>query len=152
MVFVDKFKIKTLKKKSCVPHYEIYFTMDANDADYVKDTLNVPVDDKDVNCDLLWLMVAYLNKYGHHWEDDEFMSRIKWEDDDVSVGEVYSNFGLMLYSCDGDCHSFVEFNVTYFDEEGKRHEVEIPDIDECFPNRKDLKAALIKAYREAYDL
>ena len=149
MSFVEKFKIKPAKNENRYnPHYTVYFEMENT----FKSSLEVLTQNDPDNCDLFWLLIAYLKKY-RYWERDEFLSSIKWTTTDGRVWETYEIldwYQILLRNprWEDFCESYSEISVKYFDEFKKVHAVEIPDIDECFPNKEDLKEALLKAFKE----
>lgn len=135
------FKICKSDKKNN-PYYEINICMDANDADYIKDTVSFDVDKWNDLPTILLLCLSYCAKgahtgaligkfsdktwngsnYGHHI----IKSKFRW------LTTLFSDFDLILYSEYDSCHSYEDITIYFYDENNIRYKVEIPDFDEIF--------------------
>ena len=151
----DKFKIlDNNSKKKYKPRYIIRYQMDANDGDYIKDESYWDKEEWDNAPDFFFLMLAYLargysgefshgetwgNYYGHHWSENKHGLR----DEIVAFQEYYD----IVCSSDWDtCHSYSGFEIEYYDEENRKHDVAIPNIDDLFKSEEEM----INAIRDAY--
>lgn len=151
---VEKFKINA-KSKSIKPYYLISYTMDYNDADYMKDTVKFSEQEwKELPLAFLFAILYFGNGYsgkfshgnnwgnyyGHHFEENEHGLS--------ELADIAAEFDMMCYSDWGRCHSYTKIKIEYFDEQDKRHSVSYPSIDDLF----DTEEEMISAIKEAIDI
>ena len=115
----EKFKINA-KSKSIQPYYLISYTMDSNDADYMKDTLKFSEQEwKELPLAFLFAILYFGNGYsgkfshgnkwgnyyGHHFEENEHgLSELA----DIGV-----EFDMMCCTDWGRCHSYTKIKIEY---------------------------------------
>lgn len=130
--------------------YRLYITCDANDADYVKDTLDIS--ENWFNDNLLFQYVLsyvargyngkfgnYRDMYGHHIFRNE---HFKWLHDYCALADLL----LFAGTIDDYCHSIFRIKMTYFDNEGIEHIVEIPDFDKLFNTIEEAQEVMNTLY------
>ena len=153
----DKFTIRKINsKKKFKPHYIIRYQMDANDGDYIKDESDWDKDEWDNAPDFFFLMLAYLARgysgkyshgqswgsyYGHHWSENKHGLR-----DEIGAFQEY--YGIVCSSEWDTCHSYCGFDIEYYDEENKKHDVTIPNIDDLFNSEEEMINAIKDAYQK----
>lgn len=152
----DKFTIKNLSKKKRKPYYIIRYSMDANDGDYIKGESEWNKDEWDNAPDFFFLMLAYLAKgysgkfshgeswgdyYGHHWARNKHGLY-----DEICAFQEY--YGIVCSSEWDTCHSYSDFEIEYYDEENRKHEVTIPSIDDLFKSEEEMLNAIRDAYQK----
>jgi hypothetical protein len=130
--------------------YRLYITCDANDGDYVRDTLDVPEDV--FRDDLLFQYVlSYVakgdsceGKFGDTWKDDVYGSNVYDNEYFEWLGDYCSRADLLLFAgmIDDSCHSIVEIDMSYFDSNGIEHDIEIPDFDNLFETIDEAKEVM----------
>ena len=150
----EKFKINT-ESKSIQPYYLISYTMDSNDADYMKDTLKFSEQEwKELPLAFLFAILYFGNGYsgkfshgnkwgdyyGHHFEENEHGLS--------ELADIAIKFGMMCYTDCRRCHSYTKIKIEYFDGQDKRYSVSYPSIDDLF----DTEEEMISAIKEAIDI
>ena len=149
----EKFKINA-ESKSIKPYYLISYTMDSNDADYMKGTVKFSEQEwKELPLAFLFAILYFGNGYsgkfshgnnwgeyyGHHFEENEHGLS--------ELADIAAKFDMMCYSDWGRCHSYTKIKIEYFDEQDKRYSVSYPSIDDLF----DTEEEMISTIKEAID-
>lgn len=147
MNIIEKFKndivisrIDNLTKSST---YEVVIECDANDGDYITDSFTMKKDDYE-NDILLQLVIAYVSSSGKKFRENIWEASYGnhiWENKDLPWLKNYvSDKNLLIYcgAIDDRCHSIVDIEVSYFDENGIEYNVELPDLDTYFDTKKEM--------------
>lgn len=53
--------------------------------------------------------------------------------------------------CDTMCHSVSQIRIEYYDNDGRRNKVELPDVDNLFEDKREFVDYLNSLYRLYYD-
>lgn len=148
----EQFKINKRQGRN-TPHYILRYKMDANDADYIRDSAEYTEKEWNELPDFFFLMIAYLgrgysgkfshgdswgNYYGHHWSENKHGLR----DEIYAFQEMYDIYCSDDYDV---CHSYCGFDLEYYDEDNKQYSVTIPNIDNLF----DTEEEMVKAIKDA---
>ena len=151
----DMYKIIYDNKRN-QPKYVLNFEMDSNDGDYVEKHITFSEEQWNNLPEFFFLMLAYLGKgyrgkfsngeswgnyYGHHWEENAhgFANMID------AFGEIYE---IMCYNEWGNCHSFSNFDLEYYDSDNKQYQVIIPNIDNMFNTEEEMISEMYRSYEE----
>lgn len=151
----EQFKINKRKGKN-TPHFILRYKMDANDADYIRDSAEYTEKEWNELPDFFFLMIAYLgrgysgkfshgedwgNYYGHHWSENKHgLKNEIW-----AFQEMYD----IVCSDDYDvCHSYCGFTIEYYDEDNKQYPVTIPNIDNLFNTEEEMVKAIKDALKQ----
>lgn len=151
----DKFVIQENKGKT-EPYYVLRYTMDSNDADYIRDSATYYEEGWKSLPNFFFLMLSYLSRgyagkfshgkdwgsyYGHHLDENAHGL--------TEEIEVFTDrFSIMCYSDWGSCHSFTDFTLEYYDSEKRKHSVSIPNIDDLFETEEDMVKTIKDACTE----
>lgn len=143
----DKFTRKPAARKhtNC---YEIYITWDMNDGDNMSDFCHISEEEfkKD---SLFQYVLSYITggtrfyrpykSYGKHVAED---IHFNWLED------YLIDNGLMLFSDWGPCHSVVNIEMSYYNENGIKEDVIIPRFDTLFEGKseKEMEGFMNKLY------
>ena len=154
---VQEFKVKKRRKK-IEPYYLISFEMDSNDGDYMRDSCEVSEEEwkmlhPAVLLGLLYFGNGYSGKfshgktwgdyYGHHWEDNKHgLSEL--------VEILVDDLDLMCNTDWERCHSYTDINIEYFDESGKKCQVDHPSIDDLFDTEEEMVSTIQEAMKDYY--
>lgn len=144
-------KEKNPEIKTC---YEIYVECDANDADYMSNTI---VKEDIFEDELFFLVLCYLNtqdafgyyKYpgnnnvfglylGHG--GDRFLD---WLDEYCEDNDLLVFAGM----CDDMCHSITSLEIKHY-VQGIEYEVELPSIDKIFDSIDEMVDYMSKLYEQ----
>lgn len=141
------------------PYYNIHVQMDMNDGDYISGDIVYEENEWNKKTDIFFLMLAYLGQghrgkfshgkfwddyYGHHYEENKHgLSDIIFK---VAEYENWLQFGEY-----GECHSFSQIIITYFDEENRKHDVEFKTVDDIFKTEEEMKDTIKEAYKRWVD-
>lgn len=153
----EKFDILKKAKFSTIINdrelYTVYVVCDANDGDYMRDTIEFDKSSFEED-ELLLLVLSYVSKYsgkfsnekgwnnrcyGHHVDDNK---DFPW------LSDYLSENGILLFAgmCDMMCHSVSSIDIVYYDNDGIANKVKLPDIDNLFENKKEFVDYLNKLY------
>ena len=154
MSIKDKFVIQTLGDEKTEPYYILRYEMDSNDGDYIGGSSQYSKTSWDEKSEFFFLMLAYLSRgysgkfshgkswgdyYGHHVSENAHgLSK------EISAFQEY--YGIECFSDWGSCHSYSDFTLEYYDEQNRKHDVCIPNIDTLFETEEEM----IKAIKDAY--
>lgn len=128
--------------------YEIGIECDANDGDYMDDTINC----KDIYADeLFFLVLCYIQStcYGFcvdrrgpcNYYSSAF-GRYVHNDINFSWLEDYLvDMDLLIFAgmCDVRCHSIASLDICYYDKDGKPFNVILPQINQIFTDQKEMQ-------------
>ncbi len=53
--------------------------------------------------------------------------------------------------CDIMCHSVSQIRIEYYDNDGRKNKVELPDVDNLFENKQEFVDYLNSLYKLYYD-
>jgi hypothetical protein len=53
--------------------------------------------------------------------------------------------------CDTMCHSVSQIRIEYYDNDGRKNKVELPDVDNLFEDKREFVDYLNSLYRLYYD-
>ena len=148
--------LKPVKAANPTNTYEIGIKCDANDGDYMEDT----IDCKDIYLDeLFFLVLCYLRStcYSFCIEKKGYGKSAKYGpcdsrsavfghhvDEDVNFAWLSSyliNVDLLIFAgmCDSHCHSIVDLDICYYDKDGKPFNVLLPEVVQIFTDQKEMK-------------
>lgn len=151
----EKFDILKKAKYSIVPNnrelYVVYVECDANDGDYMRDTIEFDKESFEED-ELLLLVLSYVSKrsgrfsagYGKYvGENTDF----PWLSEYLSENDILIFAGM----CDTMCHSVSQIRIEYYDSDGIKNKVELPDVDNLFENKREFVDYLNSLYKLYYD-
>lgn len=134
--------------------YRLYISCDANDGDYINETLDIP--EKEFHEDVLFQYVlSYVakgdgceGKFGNTWKNDVYGSNVYDNEHFEWLGDYCSRADLLLFAgmIDDYCHSILGIDMTYFDSDGIEHNVEIPDFDNLFNTIEEAQEVMNALY------
>ena len=117
---------------------KVWIKMDSNDADYIEKTERMNPNDLFNNKKLIYCL-AYVT--AHRCADVQST----WRYDKPIFGEhanenraveklcdILGDYDFMVYSDWGECHTYEDLEITYFDENGKEFNVTFDDIHKQF--------------------
>ena len=149
----DLFKIGA-KKVGPKNTYRLYISCDANDGDYINDTLDIP--EKEFREDTLFqYVVSYVSKgatcfgkFGSTYEKYIYGNMLYDNEHFEWLGDYCTRADLLLYAgmLDDYCHSIDGLGMSYFDSDGIEHTVEIPDFDSLFDTIEEAKEVMNALY------
>lgn len=139
--------VKETKEKSKEDnYYEIYVECDANDADYMNNTI---IDEDIFSDELFFLVLCYLNTqdaFGYHKHPSNNNNNIfghylgcngdkffDWLD------EYCEDLDILIFAgmCDDMCHSVTDIEIYHYIN-GEKYKVELPNIDEIFDTKDEM--------------
>lgn len=154
----EKFDILKKAKFSTIPSkielYIVYVECDANDGDYMRDTIEFDKSSFEGD-ELLLLVLSYVSKYsgkfsegkgwnngcyGHHVDDNK---DFPWLSDYLSENDILLFAGM----CDMMCHSVSSIDIIYYDNNGIANKVKLPDVDDLFESKEEFVDYLNKLYK-----
>lgn len=115
----------------------VWIKMDSNDADYIEKTKRMDPNKLFTNKKLIYCL-AYVTAENcfnaESWDrNDPIFGKYVPENEDVEdLRDILADYGFMVYSDWGDCHSYEDMKITYFDENGKEFNVTFDDIHKQF--------------------
>ena len=95
----------------------------------------------------------YTGKFGSNWNDAVYGHHIAKNKHFDWLCDYCQENDLLLFAgmCDDVCHSVSDVRVTYFDESGVEHEVDIPDFDDLFDTIEEAQEEMNKEYNRYYE-
>lgn len=151
----DKFVIHE-NKGNVKPYYVLRYEMDSNDGDYIRDSSSYSEEEWKNQSNFFFLMLSYLSRgysgkfshgkdwgsyYGHHLDENKHGLS-----EEIEV--FTDRYDIMCYSDWGSCHSFTNFTLEYYDSEKRKHDVDIPNIDDFFETEEDMVKTIKDACKE----
>lgn len=132
--------------------YRLYISCDANDGDYINDTLDIA--EEEFREDTLFQYVVsyvakgYDGKFGSNWNHGYYGHHIYENEHFEWLGDYCANADLLLFAgmIDDYCHSIAGLGMSYFDSEGIEHAVEIPDFDKLFNTIEEAQEVMNALY------
>lgn len=155
----EKFDVLKKAKFSAIPHskelYLIHVECDANDGDYMRDTLEYDKESFEED-ELLLLVLSYVGKYSGKfseekgWRHGYYGHHVSENEDFPWLEEYLQDNYILIYAgmCDMPCHSVSSIDITYYDDNGIANKVELPDVDNLFESKEEFVNYLNKLYEE----
>lgn len=136
--------------------YVVNIECDANDGDYMRDSLefNKSSFERD---ELLLLVLSYVSKHIGKFSEGEWDScygqYIKENQDFPWLFKYLAKNKILIFAgmCDDFCHSVSSINIVYYDKEGIANKVHLPDVDDLFESKEEFINYLNKLYSNYYD-
>jgi len=116
-------------KDVTTPKNELKFTivMDSNDADDITNIVTLDPEILFSNKKLIYCLAYVSCDYdfkGHSWSDNVFGHHITENTDINDLEDILWEYDLLCYSSEwGECHSFEEIEIIYYDENGVAHKI-----------------------------
>lgn len=157
----EKFDILEKAKYSIVPNnrelYVVYVECDANDGDHMRDTIEFDKESFEED-ELLLLVLSYVSKYTGRFSEKEWSSAgyghyVDENKDFPWLAEYLSDNDILIFAgmCDTMCHSVSKISIEYYDNDGRKNKVELPDVDNLFENKREFVDYLNSLYKLYYD-
>ena len=157
----EKFDILKKAKYSIVPNnrelYVVYVECDANDGDYMRDTIEFDKESFEED-ELLLLVLSYVSKYSGRfsekgWNSAGYGHHVDENKDFPWLSEYLSENDILIFAgmCDIMCHSVSQIRIEYYDNDGRKNKVELPDVDNLFENKQEFVDYLNSLYKLYYD-
>lgn len=155
----EKFDILKKAKYSIIPNnrelYIVYVECDANDGDYMRDTLEFDKSSFEED-ELLLLVLSYISKSSGKFTEKWYASYGQCVQDNMDfpwLNNYLLRGGILIYNgiWDMPCHSISSINIVYYDENGNPNKVELPNIDDLFESREEFVSYLNNLYSAYYD-
>lgn len=69
------------------------------------------------------------------------------------MSEYLSENDILIFAgmCDIMCHSVSKIRIEYYDNDGRKNKVELPDVDNLFENKQEFVDYLNSLYKLYYD-
>ena len=149
----EKFDILKKAKYSIVPNnrelYVVYVECDANNGDYMRDTIEFDKESFEED-ELLLLVLSYVSKYSGRFSEKGWNSAGygKYVDENTDfpwLSEYLSENDILIFAgmCDTMCHSVSQIRIE--------NKVELPDVDNLFENKREFVDYLNSLYKLYYD-
>ena len=158
----EKFDILKKAKFSTIPNnrelYIVYVKCDANDGDYMRDTLEFDKNSFEED-ELLLLVLSYVSKYsgkfseGKGWNDGHYGQYVDENEDFPWLSDYLSENDILIFAgmYDMPCHSVSGIDIVYYDDNGVANKVKLPDVDDLFESKGEFVNYLNKLYSAYYD-
>lgn len=157
----EKFDILKKAKYSIVPNnrelYVVYVECDANEGDYMRDTIEFDKESFEED-ELLLLVLSYVSKYSgrfseKRWNSAGYGHHVDKNKDFPWLLEYLSENDIMIFAgmCDTMCHSVSQIRIEYYDNDGRKNKVELPDVDNLFEDKREFVDYLNSLYKLYYD-
>lgn len=157
----EKFDVLKKAKYSIIPNnmrfYRVYVKCDANDADYMRDTLVFNKNSFEED-ELLLLVLSYVSKYsgkfseGKDWNGGYYGHHVNENEDFPWLRDYLLENGILIFDgmCDMPCHSVSSIDIIYYDDNEIANKVKLPDVDDLFESKEEFVNYLNKLYSD-YD-
>ena len=157
-----EFDILKKAKFSTIPNnrelYSVHVTCDANDGDYMENTIKVNKSSFEDD-ELFLLVLSYVSKYsgkfsdGKGWNSRCYGHHVDENKDFPWLSDYLSENSILIYAgmCDMMCHSVSDIDIVYYDNNGIANKVELPDVDDLFESKEEFVDYLNKLYSAYYD-
>lgn len=154
----EKFDILKKAKFSTIINdrelYTVHVVCDANDGDYMRDTIEFDKSSFEED-ELLLLVLSYVSKYsgkfsdGKGWSSRCYGHHVKDNKDFPWLSDYLSENGILLFAgmCDIMCHSVSGIDIIYYDNDGIANKVKLPDVDDLFESKEEFVDYLNKLYK-----
>lgn len=158
----EKFDILKKAKFSAIPNnrelYIVHVECDANDGDYMRDTLEFDKNSFEED-ELLLLVLSYVSKYsgkfseGKGWNNGHYGHYVDENEDFPWLSDYLSENDILIFAgmCDMPCHSVSSIDIVYYDDNGVANKVKLPDVDDLFESKGEFVDYLNKLYSAYYD-
>lgn len=131
--------------------YTVHVTCDANDGDYMENTIKVNKSSFE-NDELFLLVLSYVSKYsgkfsdGKGWNSRCYGHHVDENKDFPWLSNYLSGNDILIYAgmCDMMCHSVSGIDIVYYDNNGIANKVELPDVDDLFESKEEFVSYLNK--------
>ena len=117
---------------------KVWIKMDSNDADYIEKTERMNPSDLFNNKKLIYCL-AYVTakrcadvESTWNYDGSIFGEHVTENRDVKDLCGVLGDYDFMVYSDWGECHTYEDMEITYFDENGKELDVTFDDIHKQF--------------------
>lgn len=156
-----EFDILKKAKFSTIPNnrelYIVYVKCDANDGDYMRDTLIFNKNSFEED-ELLLLVLSYVSKYsgrfseGKDWDGGHYGYYVNENENFPWLRDYLLENNILIVDgmCDMPCHSVSSIDIIYYDDNGIANKVKLPDVDDLFENKEEFVNYLNKLYSD-YD-
>ena len=133
--------------------------MDSNDADYIERTEEMQPDDLFYNKKLIYCLAyvttkkcADVKSIWEHHNDPVFGKYVPENEDVENLRDILADYDFMVYSDWGDCHTYENIKITYFDENRKEFNVTFDTIHKQFEKMTHKEICdLINSIESDYD-
>ena len=133
MNYKDLLDFKPIEKKKNI--IEGYVRWDSNDGDYIGKQISM-LPETLFNDQKLIYVIAYAtlnyNFKGHKWNDRVFRHHLSDNHDINGIMGILEDADLVCYSDWSSCHTLVELDMTYYDENGIAKEISFEKIHKEF--------------------
>lgn len=156
----EKFDILKKAKFSAIPNnrelYVVYVECDANDGDYMRDTLEFDKNSFEED-ELLLLVLSYVSKYsgkfseGNDWNNGYYGHHVDENEDFPWLSGYLSENDILIFAGLSPCHSVSGIDIVYYDDNGIANKVELPDVDDLFESKEEFVNYLNKLCSAYYD-
>lgn len=158
----EKFDILKKAKFSTISNnrelYIVYVECDANDGDYMRDTLEFDKNSFEED-ELLLLVLSYVSKYSGKfseekgWDNGHYGHYVDENEDFPWLSDYLSENDILIFAgmCDMPCHSVSGIDIVYYDDNGIANKVKLPDVDDLFESKGEFVDYLNKLYSAYYD-
>lgn len=158
----EKFDILKKAKFSAISNnrelYIVYVECDANDGDYMRDTLEFDKNSFEED-ELLLLVLSYVSKYsgkfseGKGWNNGYYGHYVDENEDFPWLSDYLSENDILIFAgmYDMPCHSVSSIDIVYYDDNGVANKVKLPDVDDLFESKGEFVNYLNKLYSAYYD-
>lgn len=131
--------------------YMVHVTCDANDGDYMENTIKVNKSSFEDD-ELFLLILSYVSKYsgkfsdGKDWNDGYYGHHVYKNEDFPWLGDYLLRNDILIYAgmCDMPCHSVSGIDIVYYDDNGIANKVILPDVDDLFESKEEFVSYLNK--------
>lgn len=123
--------IKEDKRENPKNRIKVWVEWDSNDADYIEKTTMMDPEDLFGNKKLIYCLAYISCPYdfkGHDWNADVFCHHIPDNNDIPYLDAIICDSDFMAYSDWGECHSLINMEITYYDDNGTPFLVTFNDI------------------------
>lgn len=157
-----EFDILKKAKFSAIPNnrelYIVNVECDANDGDYMKDTLEFDKSSFEED-ELLLLVLSYVSKYSGKFSEEKswkYGYYGRYVDDNIDfpwLSDYLSENDILIFAgmFGRLCHSVSGIDIVYYDDNGMANKVELPDVDDLFESKEEFVNYLNKLYSAYYD-
>lgn len=131
--------------------YMVHVTCDANDGDYMENTIKVNKSSFEDD-ELFLLVLSYVSKYsgkfsdGKGWNSGCYGHHVDENRDFPWLSDYLSAKNILIYAgmCDMMCHSVSYIDIVYYDNNGIANKVKLPDVDDLFESKEEFVSYLNK--------
>ena len=114
---------------------KVWVEWDSNDGDYIEKTEELEPEDLFGNKRLIYCLAYISCGYdfkGHDWNDSAFGHHVTDNCDIEDLVDIISKNGFMAYTDWGECHTLVDMEIIYYNENGVPYLITFDDIIDKF--------------------